>query len=307
MCRLLLSMNRYIDKETLINFFNQSNHIKNTPGLSNNFDSNFHLDGYGLAWIDSKYNLCIYKCANTYYEDINFTNILTELTTTPFIIGHLRNKGKNSYANKNINNCHPFVYDNYIFVHNGFIKNFKLHKQKIHKLIHPKYIIKIQGETDTEYLFYYLLTLINMITNENINEKYIISNENINEKYIISNENINEKYKMANVYTHAFEILIKVFDNENIEFIGNFIFSDSDLVLVYRFISKNFNNINIFDKLYSFLFTQTLEPPSLYYSNIDLKLDNILITSEPVNSNYNLIEQNKFFIYKINKNNIYSS
>ena len=278
MCRLLLSMNRYIDKETLINFFNQSNHIKNTPGLSNNFDSNFHLDGYGLAWIDSKYNLCIYKCANTYYEDINFTNILSELTTTPFIIGHLRNKGKNSYANKNINNCHPFVYDNYIFVHNGFIKNFKLHKQKIYNLIHPKYISKIQGKTDTEYLFYYLLTLINMLTNKNINKKY----------------------RKEYIYKRAFEILIKTFNDENIEFVGNFIFSDTDIVLVFRFISKNFNNINTIDSIKSLLFLRNYEPPSLYYSNIDSNSNSnsILITSEPVNSNYKLIEKNKFFIYK---------
>jgi predicted glutamine amidotransferase len=271
-------MNRYIDKETLINFFNQSNHIKNTPGLSNNFDSNFHLDGYGLAWIDSKYNLCIYKCANTYYEDINFTNILSELTTTPFIIGHLRNKGKNSYANKNINNCHPFVYDNYIFVHNGFIKNFKLHKQKIYNLIHPKYISKIQGKTDTEYLFYYLLTLINMLTNKNINKKY----------------------RKEYIYKRAFEILIKTFNDENIEFVGNFIFSDTDIVLVFRFISKNFNNINTIDSIKSLLFLRNYEPPSLYYSNIDSNSNSnsILITSEPVNSNYKLIEKNKFFIYK---------
>jgi predicted glutamine amidotransferase len=276
MCRLLFSMNRFIDEQTLINFFNQSIQYKNTPGLSNKFDSDFHLDGYGLAWIDSNYNLCVYKCAETYNQDKNFTNILSELTTSKFIIGHVRNKGKYSDAEKNINNCHPFVCDNYIFVHNGFIKNFKLHKQKIHDLIHPKYISKIQGNTDTEYLFYYLLTLINMITNDNNNNKY----------------------RQIYVYKRAFEILIKVFNDENIEFVGNFIFSDTEIVLVFRFISKNFNNINTIDIIKSFLFTRKYEPPSLYYSNIDLNSNNILITSEPVNSNYILIEKNKLFIYK---------
>lgn len=282
MCRLLLSMNRYIDEQTLINFFDQSIQYKNTPGISNKFDSNFHLDGYGLAWVDNKYNLCVYKCAETYNKDINFTNILSELTSSMFIIGHIRNKGKYSNAEKHINNCHPFVCDNYIFVHNGFIKNFKLHKHKIHNLIHSKYINKIQGKTDTEYLFYYLLTIINTITNNNINEKY----------------------RKAFLYKRAFEILINVFNNENIEFVGNFIFSDTNIVLVFRFISKNFNNINTFDIIKSFIFRQKNEPPSLYYSNIDLNPDNILITSEPVNSNYKLIEKNKLFIYKINKNKI---
>lgn len=276
MCRLLFSMNRFIDEQTLINFFNQSIQYKNTPGISNKFDSDFHLDGYGLAWIDSNYNLCVYKCAETYNRDKNFTNILSELTRSKFIIGHIRNKGKYSDAEKNIYNCHPFVCDNYILVHNGFIKNFKLHKQKIYNLIHPKYISKIQGKTDTEYLFYYLLTLINILTNKNINKKY----------------------RKEYIYKRAFEILIKTFNDENIEFVGNFIFSDTDIVLVFRFISKNFNNINTIDSIKSLLFLRNYEPPSLYYSNIDSNSNSILITSEPVNSNYKLIEKNKFFIYK---------
>ena len=73
MCRLLLSMNRYIDEQTLINFFDQSIQYKNTPGISNKFDSNFHLDGYGLAWVDNKYNLCVYHWHhyhNIYYHTI---------------------------------------------------------------------------------------------------------------------------------------------------------------------------------------------------------------------------------------------
>lgn len=119
---------------------------------------------------------------------------------------------------------------------------------------------------------------------------------------MITNDNNNNKYRQIYVYKRAFEILIKVFNDENIEFVGNFIFSDTDIVLVFRFISKNFNNINTIDSIKSLLFLRNYEPPSLYYSNIDSNSNSnsnsILITSEPVNSNYKLIEKNKFFIYK---------
>lgn len=70
-------------------------------------------------------------------------------------------------------------------------------------------------------------------------------------------------------------MLIKKFNNENIEFIGNFIFSDTYIILVFRFISKNFDSIK------SFLSPQNYEPPSLYYSNIDS--NSILIISDTIN------------------------
>ena len=45
-----------------------------------------------------------------------------------------------------------------VFSHNGWVKDFANHKDKIIEKIDPKYKKFIKGETDSEYLFYLLVT-----------------------------------------------------------------------------------------------------------------------------------------------------
>ena len=72
MCRLFLSINVKLDDITLMNFFTQSNKKANTPGLSNPLDSDYHLDGYGIFWLDDTNELALYKSAEPYILDYNY-------------------------------------------------------------------------------------------------------------------------------------------------------------------------------------------------------------------------------------------
>lgn len=63
------------------------------------------------------------------------------------------------------NNTHPFQYNSYVFCHNGKIINFLKYKSLILKNIDNKYIEKIKGETDSEYIFFLLLTLDDLFNN----------------------------------------------------------------------------------------------------------------------------------------------
>lgn len=270
MCRLFLSINQKLDSITIMNFFKQSHNKKNTPNNFSTFDTDYHLDGYGIGWLDSNNKLQVYKNIKPYYEDTNFKNIFEQISQSKFIIGHLRNKGKSSEGDKKIVNCHPFIYDNYIFAHNGFIKEFKLNKKTILILIGKKYIDKIIGDTDTEHLFYLLLTVIDKLKNKNI------------------------KKELDELYQIAFEKVFKILNDQKIEIVGNFIFSDLSKVIVIRYISPNFNRIESQSQSQ----THTYSPPSLYY-NSKIRKNKILISSEPIKLYYLLIKPNSIISFEL--------
>jgi predicted glutamine amidotransferase len=50
-------------------------------------------------------------------------------------------------------NCHPFTYKDYTFMHNGGIPSFQTIKLKILNLLSPETLANIKGTTDTEHIF----------------------------------------------------------------------------------------------------------------------------------------------------------
>ena len=276
MCRLFLSINVKLDDITLMNFFTQSNKKANTPGLSNPLDSDYHLDGYGIFWLDDTNELALYKSAEPYILDYNFRGIFEQVVQSRFVIGHIRNIGKTSIGDPSVTNSHPFICSHYLLAHNGFIKNFSQHKSQILDFISNKYIGKICGETDTEHLFYCLLTIID-------NLKF---------------SHIEDAYDSIELYQMAWEKLFGLFEINSIELVGNFIFSDMNKVMIVRYVSPNFslseldntNNLNKSSKNYL---------PSLYYCS-DVTNSRVLVCSEPVNLQYKLVEPNTFIIFDIN-------
>lgn len=58
-----------------------------------------------------------------------------------------------------IENTHPFQNGNWIFAHNGTIPNFSKVRDMMLPAIDPFYLNEIRGTTDSEHIFYYLLTL----------------------------------------------------------------------------------------------------------------------------------------------------
>jgi predicted glutamine amidotransferase len=210
MCRLSLILSTYITKKNILKFLLQSIKPKFTPHINNKIDGNFHLDGFGLAWFsNNKWN--IYKKPIIFIYDKDLINIINSIITSKpsIFIGHIRNKTMGDVI---LQNCHPFMYDNYIFCQNGYIKAFCDNKQKIMKLIDVDLLDKIEGSTDSEYLFYLILSF----------------------------------YK-KNIITNLNNQLINYFKQINIEVVGNCIFCDVDTIYILRFYSKD----NIIPSLYT--------------------------------------------------------
>lgn len=131
---------------------------------------NFH-DGYGFAWKNnvSTKKWKIYKLDKPYFDDTKSQYIIDNIPNNEVIIGHVRNDQPlktRTVASARMDNTHPFYYKNNIFEHNGFIRNFGKHREFLKSFISPKFSRVIHGQTDTEVLFYLLLTFLETTENE---------------------------------------------------------------------------------------------------------------------------------------------
>jgi glutamine amidotransferase len=73
------------------------------------------------------------------------------------VIAHVR---RATVGAPRLENTHPFTHGKWAFAHNGTIPEFPRIQDDLRQLIAPQYLPEISGETDSEHLFYYLMTLI---------------------------------------------------------------------------------------------------------------------------------------------------
>uniref|UniRef100_A0A6C0DA88 Glutamine amidotransferase type-2 domain-containing protein n=1 Tax=viral metagenome TaxID=1070528 RepID=A0A6C0DA88_9ZZZZ len=209
MCRLFLSINNENILPKLFSFLKQSDHDhKFTPGCNNYRDHIQHKDGFGFAWlVDNTYK--IYKQPILYNQDKSLNDKLKEIKSS-IVLGHIRNK---SISDIKYDNTHPFIYENNVFIHNGFIKNFLKNKKLLMNYIDPKY--KMLGETDSEFLFYLYLSIYNKI----------------------------KDYKLS------MKIMLNLFRYLKIELSANIIFANNEVVVITRYL-VNDNKIEYPASLY---------------------------------------------------------
>jgi predicted glutamine amidotransferase len=202
MCRLLISFENKNTKEIILEFLKQSNQSKkNTPGMDNPRDNINHINGYGLAWV-SRNKWKIHKNPEIYTKDETLPVILEKIPKK-LVIGHIRKK---KYGIPKIENTHPFVFENQIFLQNGSIQDFPKNLPILKKYIHPKYISEIKGETDTEYLFFLFLSIKDTM-----------------------------KCKKENAIVNTFTKLFDLFSTLNIEIGANIIYANENYVAVTRY------------------------------------------------------------------------
>lgn len=189
MCRLLFYIPNNNPEKILTAFLKQANQVKNTPYLENILDTDFHLDGCGFACLSNENKWLCQK----------FVQIPESITLpeSKLYIGHLRSQSDSTAVPK-LENCHPFVHDNYIFCHNGKILNYDT--KILLQYIDLQYIPLKKGQTDSESIFYLLLT------------------------YIYSGSTMIEAIKQFH----------SLMNKLNKHYIGNFILSDQQQVVITR-------------------------------------------------------------------------
>jgi predicted glutamine amidotransferase len=172
MCKLLLLYNTTYNKKKIHSFLMQS--LATTPFIPDVKYPHRHQhrklndDGFGFSYFNEHHQWISYKYPGVFLSDPNIRPKIQEISTHSLILGQLR---RQAIGDIGYENTAPFTYQNHVFFHNGIILHYKKHLPKIYNRIHPKYRTYIQGQTDSEHIFYLLLTFIDEITkNDNIED-----------------------------------------------------------------------------------------------------------------------------------------
>ena len=112
-----------------------------------------HRDGWGIGYFTGN-EAYILKSEEGAAEDERFARISKRLESHTFVV-HVRRAtvGSIDYLNS-----HPFRHGNWVFAHNGTIWDFEKMKDRVVADIRPDLLPLILGATDSEHLFYYLVT-----------------------------------------------------------------------------------------------------------------------------------------------------
>lgn len=111
-------------------------------------------DGFGLGWYDKHPVPGLFRSIRPAWNDMNLHD-LTDHIESPLFMAHVR---ATSLATIQETNCHPFRYENWLFVHNGQIAQFQHLRQELLARISPEYFENILGSTDSELMFHLALT-----------------------------------------------------------------------------------------------------------------------------------------------------
>lgn len=149
MCRFVA----YMGNETLIDnvlvkpsnsLVAQSLHARETTFVTNG-------DGFGLAWYakDISEEPAVFKAITPAWNNQNLLNVSSKVKTDCFF-AHVRAATDGGVNN---NNCHPFRWGKYLFMHNGGVGGFNKVKRHLRHKLDDEAYEWIKGETDTEHVF----------------------------------------------------------------------------------------------------------------------------------------------------------
>lgn len=115
--------------------------------------SHLHPDGWGIGWFvdDEAY---IIKSANAAHACERFQRASAVLTSHTFLV-HVRRATVGVIDHLN---AHPFRHGRWLFAHNGTIFDFERVRSWLMDAIDPAFQPLILGDTDSEHLFYFLLS-----------------------------------------------------------------------------------------------------------------------------------------------------
>ncbi len=115
-------------------------------------------DGFGIGWYPLGQGESVrpaqFRSTEPAWNDQNLRE-LCEAVKTPMFLAHVRAAAGPPIQQTN---CHPFRYDNWLFMHNGFLQGFPGVRRDLMLAIDPELFADVRGTTDTEVLFHLALT-----------------------------------------------------------------------------------------------------------------------------------------------------
>ena len=174
-----------------------------TSGLLN-------ADGFGIGWFDLEQNSSPYLYRNILpiWNDANLPPLARYIKSQCFL-GYVRSATSN--LSVDMINCQPFSHQNLVFVHNGFINNFRSTLYRpIRNQLNDYAYQRIEGTTDSEHIFA-------LIVNE------LEKDSNLTLQQALNNTVMN---------------LAKLAEEDNIEFSANMVLSNGKELAACRYASR---------------------------------------------------------------------
>jgi predicted glutamine amidotransferase len=112
-------------------------------------------DGFGIGWYGRQNQPGVYRSMQPAWNDGNLQDLAFQIES-PLFLAHVR---RSTGTPVQQSNCHPFRYKNWLFVHNGLLRNFPALRRDMVMTIAPELFTELKGGTDSELLFYMALSL----------------------------------------------------------------------------------------------------------------------------------------------------
>jgi len=111
-------------------------------------------DGFGIGFYGRNHEPGIYHSIQPAWNDGNLRD-MTHHIESSLALAHVR---RSTGTPVQQSNCHPFRYCEWLFVHNGLIREFDRLRRDMAFEIAPELFPLVKGSTDSELMFYLALT-----------------------------------------------------------------------------------------------------------------------------------------------------
>jgi ergothioneine biosynthesis protein EgtC len=123
-----------------------------------------NADGFGVGWYNRALDPtpCVYTNITPIWSDRNLPG-LSKHIASDCIFANVRSATPGQAVDQS--NCQPFAYQQFLFMHNGYIENFRATLMRpIRETLRDEYYRAVGGTTDSEHIFALLLNFLHSET-----------------------------------------------------------------------------------------------------------------------------------------------
>jgi predicted glutamine amidotransferase len=111
-------------------------------------------DGFGVGWYEDGEPPRVYRSTHPAWNDRNLRELAAGISS-PLFFAHIRASTGSAIQETNV---HPFRHGNWLWMHNGLIREFPRVQRKLQMQVADDLYTSIEGTTDSETMFYLALT-----------------------------------------------------------------------------------------------------------------------------------------------------
>lgn len=116
---------------------------------STSYKTPVNADGFGVAWYGARSEPCVFKDVRPAWSDPNLNQLSHHIKARIFL-AHVR---ASTGTATTYNNCHPFCYENWSFMHNGQMGGYDKLRKTVDHMVPEEFYPSRRGATDSEAMF----------------------------------------------------------------------------------------------------------------------------------------------------------